>query len=1087
MMGKVEQPPAEKASRRLTIGYLASQIQDGIGQLLWAGVSDAARQHDVNLISFPGGRLREANGLPSPASILYDLATPKNLDGLISWASTVGGTLEREEIIQYHARYRPLPIVSLGLELDHIPCVSVNGYLGMSEAIRHLIEMHSFHRIAFIRGPEYHPYAQERYRAYSDVLGRYGLVLDPNLVTPPGEFAQATGTRAIQILLDERRLRPGADFQAIVAVSDQQALGALRELQARRIKVPKDLALVGFNDLVEGRSVTPPLTSVALPFYEQGRRAVELLVAQIAGQPTEQRVMLSPTLIIRQSCGCPPPAVVQAAAGPIQSSDHALAAVLPALREPLLVAIAQTVGLTADSVQPIAPVLDALTADLKTTSSNHFLPTLEAVLNQSMITGDAATAWQNAISLLRRRLLPYLDEPARSRYEDLCHQARVMVAEIAGRAQEARQLQTTRQTETLRAIEQALIKTFDINKLIDVLAEQLPRLGITSGYLSLYENPQLPHQRSRLILAYTEHGRVELEPGGRPFPTSQLVPSDLLPRHRRYSLVAEPLYFGDEQIGTIFLETGPQEGIVYQVLRGEISSAIKGALLTRHTVELYEEAEKARGIAEEANRLKSQFLANMSHELRTPLNSIINFAYLLTLGSEGPLNPGQEDLLNRIGDAGRHLLGLINDILDLAKIESGRLELFFEEVDLSEVIAGVMSTTVGLVRGKPIELRREVAADLPPVRADRTRVRQVLLNLLSNAAKFTEQGHIAVRAWADADWVTVAVEDTGIGIAAEDIPKAFAEFVQIDGNLTRQAGGTGLGLPISKRFVEMHGGKIWVESEVGKGSTFYFTLPRVPEPKPAEMAHEAPETCVLMIDDDPAACEMMARQLAQGYQVWKLEDTRNVLETIRKNRPDVIVLDVLMPYKDGWEILATLKADPETKEIPVVICSVLREQKFALSLGADAYLVKPVQRDDLLQVIKQFAPSGGKVLAVDDDPNALEIITRLLDGMSYQVITAQDGVAGLLAAQQELPAVLVLDLMMPGKSGFEVLAELRADPRTANLPVVIVTAKDLTAEERAQLQSQAAFLLQKGQFTAEEFANAVRRASAHHSRADVSA
>jgi signal transduction histidine kinase/DNA-binding response OmpR family regulator/HAMP domain-containing protein len=493
---------------------------------------------------------------------------------------------------------------------------------------------------------------------------------------------------------------------------------------------------------------------------------------------------------------------------------------------------------------------------------------------------------------------------------------------------------------------------------------------------------------------------------------------------------------------------------------------------------LFEAAQAARAQAEEADRLKSRFLANMSHELRTPLNSVINFAYLLTMGTEGPLNPGQEDLLNRIGDAGRHLLGLINDILDLAKIESGRLELYFEEVDLHELIGGVLSTAAGLLHDKPIELRREVPNDLPPVKADRTRVRQVLLNLLSNAAKFTDHGHITLRAAFDEAWVTLSVQDTGIGMAAEDIPKSFSEFIQLDSDLTRQAGGTGLGLPISKRFVEMHGGQIWVESQPGVGSTFYFTLPRLPVPLPTGLEPEVTEARVLVIDDDPVAREMIGVQLAHGYQVFKLSDSRLAVEKAREQRPDVIILDIMMPHQDGWEVLKLLKADPETKNIPVVVCSILREQNMALTLQADEYLAKPVDQEELRRVVEQFAPPGGKVLAVDDDPDALEIVRRMLGGMAYRVTTAPDGSIGLAAAQDQSPDVVVLDLMMPGLSGFEVLAALRADPRTANIPIVIVTAKDLTIEEQLQLQAEAATLLQKGQFNADEFAQTIRRAVA---------
>ncbi|MBA3531638.1 MAG: response regulator [Ardenticatenales bacterium] len=575
---------------------------------------------------------------------------------------------------------------------------------------------------------------------------------------------------------------------------------------------------------------------------------------------------------------------------------------------------------------------------------------------------------------------------------------------------------------------------------------------------------------------------------------SRYRPEKRLPLTR--SELALPLRIGKEVLGVLDLESKHLNAFkrddvrVLQTLADQIAVAIHNANLYRGQADLSRVAELARGEAEEANRLKSQFLANMSHELRTPLNSIINFAYLLMMGVEGDLTEGQEDLLRRIEDAGQHLLGLINDILDLAKIEAGRLELFFEEVAVQEIVDGVLSTAQALVHKKPIALHCEVPADLPFVWADRTRVRQVLLNLLSNAAKFTEEGSITVRAWVDEGGVTVSVQDTGVGIVEEDLPKVFAEFVQVDGSLTRQVGGTGLGLPISKRFVELHGGTMEVKSEPGVGSTFFFTLPHLAPTAPTapvqSNAEESKvrEARVLIIDDDPVVWETISQHLAPGYQVLKVSDSRQVLEQARTLQPDVVVLDVMMPHKDGWEVLQALKEDPLTEHIPVVVCSILREQQLALSLQANDYLIKPVDRKSLQRVIEQFVPPGGKVLAVDDDPNALEIVRRMLDGLTYHVSTAPDGPSGLEAAFAQEPDVIVLDLMMPGLSGFEVLAKLRMDERTAHLPVVVLSAKDLTMTEQEQLRAEATTFLQKGQFTPEEFNQTVRRAVARNSQGE---
>jgi len=657
--------------------------------------------------------------------------------------------------------------------------------------------------------------------------------------------------------------------------------------------------------------------------------------------------------------------------------------------------------------------------------------------------------------------------------------------------------------DTLREIGQVVSSTLNLDEVLErILASLNEVLKYDSGLIMLLKDGVLYIQAGRGFAEPAEVLGARLPLADYPFiqevvetahpivladvRTDPRWHGDQLPSsHPTRAWMGIPLIAAGEVIGMLAVDSYQPGAYGPADLPLALAFASQAAMALHHA-ELFQESQAARAEAETANAMKSKFLANMSHELRTPLNSIINFAYLLTLGTEGEVTPGQEDLLGRIGEAGRHLLGLINDILDLAKIEAGRLELFLEDIDLRELIHGVLSTAIGLLRDKPVELRHELPTELPFARADSTRVRQVLLNLLSNAAKFTQRGSITVRATlavangeSGAQIVTISVQDTGAGIAPDDIPKVFMEFVQLDNPLTRQAGGTGLGLPISKRFVEMHGGRMWAESEVGVGTTFFFTLPCVALEKTrlVEKLSTLTEARVLVIDDDEGVRDTIAHQLERSYQVSKLNDSQRAVEQARAQRPDVIVLDMVMPGQDGWEVLKALKADPETRDIPVVMCSVSRESNVALSLAANDYLVKPVEREELRRAIGRFAPLGGRVLAVDDDPNALEIVSRLLGGLSYEVSTARDGRAGLTAAWEQHPDVIVLDLMMPELSGFDVLTQLRADPRTAETPVVVVTAKDLTPDEYVRLQSEAAALLQKGQFTADELIHTVRRAA----------
>ncbi len=371
----------------------------------------------------------------------------------------------------------------------------------------------------------------------------------------------------------------------------------------------------------------------------------------------------------------------------------------------------------------------------------------------------------------------------------------------------------------------------------------------------------------------------------------------------------------------------------------------------------YEEIQKTAVRLREMDTLKSQFLANMSHELRTPLNSIIGFSRVMLKGIDGPLTDLQRTDLTSIYNNGRHLLGLINDVLDISRIEAGKIELVFESVDLRSIIDGVMSTAVGLVRDKPVQLIQKVSDDLPFVRADSTRIRQVLLNLMSNAAKFTEKGSITVRAWADNEHVTITVADTGVGVPEEYREKIFEEFQQVDGSATRSVGGSGLGLAICRHFVELHSGHIWMESEVGVGSAFTFTIPifgpdYVKDPELAALEIDPDRRLVLVVEDSEEIVGFYRRYLERhGYQVISLAEGSRAPLWVRELSPFALLLDVVLPDVDGWAVLEKLKSSRETAHVPVIVCSILDEEARGLSLGAAAYLTKPVLEGDLLQAL----------------------------------------------------------------------------------------------------------------------------------------
>jgi PAS domain S-box-containing protein len=584
MEGQQADKPTSTGLRngRLTIGYLALSISEDLSYARWSGVADTAWKQGANLICFRGGPLHEPIGLHRQATPLYDLPGPEIVDGWVVGNVVADGPASLTKFRDFCAKQSGLPMVSIRESLPDIPYVPLDNYQGMREAMVHLVEVHRYRRIAFLRGPEAHPYAQERYRAYTDVLKEYGLPFDPNLVAPPRDWNEP----AIQVLLDERKLRPALDLEAIVAVNDWMALDTLRKLQAQGIRIPGDVAIVGFNDDLEGQGIAPPLTSVALPFYEQGQRALEMLLALLVSDRVPEQAALHAKLMVRQSCGCTSTAVAQAAVGSVAIAKGSLDMALAARQAEILAEAMQRLGPTQGQASEwVERLLGRFAAEVQRQASGEFVRELDNILRQVYLADGDVAAWQHVVSTLRRRVLPYLNSAEQLRAEDLGHQARVLIGEMAQRAETQRAWQARRQAQTLREICQALITTFDMGKLMNVLADQLPSLDIPSCYVCLYEDPSRPTEWSRLMLAYNERGRVKLEPEGRRFLSRQLIPEGIISPERQYSFVAEALCFQDQQLGFVLFEVGTRDGKIYEMLRDQISSALQGALLVQRVRE----------------------------------------------------------------------------------------------------------------------------------------------------------------------------------------------------------------------------------------------------------------------------------------------------------------------------------------------------------------------------------------------------------------------------------------------------------------------------------------------------------------------
>ena len=486
-----------------------------------------------------------------------------------------------------------------------------------------------------------------------------------------------------------------------------------------------------------------------------------------------------------------------------------------------------------------------------------------------------------------------------------------------------------------------------------------------------------------------------------------------------------------------------------------------------------EELSRVNAELQRATQHKSDFLANMSHELRTPLNAVIGFSDVLREQMFGPLNAKQEEYVTDILTSGQHLLSLINDVLDLSKVEAGKMELESGVFDLRKLLENSLVMVKERALSHGIQLSLDIGDGIGLIEADERRVKQVLFNLLSNAVKFTpDKGRVGIRVRLVESTVEISVSDTGVGISEEDMPKLFGEFQQLHTGLTNKPEGTGLGLSLTKRFIELHGGRIWVESVAGQGSTFTFSLPfkssanqlvlapvhdPVPGKSPGSRSRATPK--ILVIEDDPKAADLLRIYLSEaGYLVELAADGVEGLRKVKELSPDAIILDVLLPTVDGWEFLDQLKADPATKDVPVVIVSIMDQKGKGFAMGAADYLVKPVAKDELIKKLNALHLSGAarprKILAIDDDPKNVELLSAALEPEGFEVLKAYGGEEGVELACKEKPDLIILDLLMPGTNGFDVLERLQSSTQTNYMPVVLFTVKNLTAEEKQRLKGR---------------------------------
>lgn len=1048
---------------------------------IYRGICLAAAELSCNLLLGCGmgasasaaDQLRPAWPVPSPEVDFVPIG-PWNTDGLIA-VNPLHSDARSRYMQEVMAAGHPVVFVGSG---ERGPTILADNVDGIMQAMRHLVE-HGHRRIAFIAGSlkDIEGDSGDRLRAYHQALHIFDLVDDPALLAF-GEHTFSSGYTAMQ-----RILATTAPFSAVLASNDESALGAIQALSEAGRRVPDDVAVIGFDDRPESAVQRPALSSVQVPLFKMGYQAVELLLQHIAGSDAPAQRVLAPTrLISRESCGCGRSAVLadvlDAPVAQLGVADkdvqrHRLAERMAAA----VLAESQALG-ERETVSLCQLLVDTFMASVAHNEAARFQRALDEVLRQAVERGDDAHLWQAAITVLRSQLpgllasAPELEGLAVVDVgREILNQARITIS--AAMRQQHRQVVVEQKWtgDRIGQLTAQLLDTLDESEVYDTLARALPELGIDLAWVALLEAEGDDPVAWSVLRSVTSPERGELRWPSREFPPAGLVSSE-----SPFSLALLPL-IGRGQTGYVAL------GTEHLDLNGAIAQELAAAV---NTAQLYREAMEGRRLAEEANQMKSRFLSTVSHELRTPLNLIVGLSELLLQpdlrGEQAAMASLQRDI-ERIHASAKHLGALIGDVLDLASSDAGQLRLTREYVDLGQALRLVAETGAQMAADKGLAWHADLPESGPWVWGDRLRLRQVALNLISNAVKFTERGQVSLTLQTGPDSVTVTVSDTGIGIPSAEQQTIFDEFRRSERSITRGYRGLGLGLAICKRLVALHDGTMGVYSSgvEGAGSAFYFTLPTVSAPPAKEARPAVPSvagTSVLLLTTADASSERLRQHLARrGMQVAvaPLTDTQGWLAQLLAAPPSAVVLDASgeLGAAHGWEALKAIKGSAALRDLPVLFYAAAQESGAVLELD---YLTKPIELAELTQALDQRWLATGAdapvraILVVDDDPETLDMHARIVQAQSSsnRVLKARNGREALEVLERTPVDLLLLDLMMPEMDGFAVLEAMRQREATRHIPVIVVTGQVLTEAEMARLNQGVATVLSKGLFTLEE-------------------
>lgn len=810
--------------KNYTIGVLASTLLDENGRDLWYGLVDLPKERGFNTLYFAGGWLKDPNGYDSQSNIIYDLIDKQNVDGLIIWTSALGRFISDAEIQQFCERYRPLPIVSLGAPISGIPSVLISSYQSMYNLITHLIEIHDYRKIAFIRGPSGHFDSEERVRAYQDVLKKYRIEFNPDLLSKPGFWNNNHSKDSIKLFLDERRV----SFDALVCSSDSFVEEAYQELSSRGFSIPGDIALVGFDNKPSCRTMDPPLTTVPIMMYERVQITADMLIQMLNGNKVPEKVFVPCPIIIRRSCGCNPLTNRQIQlANPMSAATEATDAnrIFKEYRDQIKHKLGEIFNPSVTSSLAEnwdEQLLDSLMNELAGDSPGCFVAAFDKIFAQMETKSPNFAKWYQVLSAFQPSSEWKFEHIQSQMIANILDQAKTYLLEMEIKAESKRRWQMEQFTEKLIGIGYSLTATSSIQELTNVLAAELPKLGIPSYFICLYDQPQKPVDRSRLILAYNQNERIQLEDGELIFPATHVIPKEFLLNSQTWNRVVEPIFYREHQLGYAVFETGPKEAIIYAMLRTQLSSALWGALFFEKQKQTEAAlAKQAQELARSNSELE-RFAYVASHDLQEPLRKITIFGENLQRTIRPKLDDRENDYLERMIIAATRMQRLINDLLSFSRVTTKAQP--FVMVDLNEVGKEVISDLEAQIRKTNAVIQLET---LPSIEAEPVQIRQLFQNLISNAIKFhRDDASPVIKIYSSLiteEQCELIFEDNGIGIDPSSFQRIFRIFERLHGMGKYE--GSGVGLAICNKIVERHKGEIKVESQLGRGAKFIIRLP----------------------------------------------------------------------------------------------------------------------------------------------------------------------------------------------------------------------------------------------------------------------